>query len=60
MNYEEARDRNKGMISNRIARNAPIQRDVGEIEQAGTQCHGRRGWGHLRRDCPLVTAGKGR
>ena len=32
--------------------------DVGAVS-ANAQCHGRGGWGHLRRDCPTVAAGKG-
>ncbi len=50
--YEEARDRMKGMIDNRIARNTPSPMDVGKVEQearyeddvaavsAYTQCRG--------------------
>ncbi len=69
--HEEARDRMKGMNNNRMARTQPSPMDFGEVEQepwydedvatasANVQCHGCGGWGHLRRDCPTVAAGKG-
>ncbi len=69
--YEEARDRMKGMINNRMARNQPSPMDIGEVEQetwydedvaavsASVQRHGCGGWGQLHRDCPTVAAGKG-
>ena len=69
--YEEARDRMKGMINNRIARSMPSPMEIGEVKpqveceddvaavSAYAQSHGCGGWGHLRRECPTVTSGKG-